>query len=129
MFIEAFVIVVAPQRGPDIAIDIPDEAGTLLVTVTIRWSPGFSWRVGFSRPPGVMKQKSVRPSASIRVWYEKLTLRTPLSLNRLGGLRTTLPAAGRGQGLATGATEFCAKAETCAEAKMAVPITILRCAC
>jgi len=51
-----------------------------------------------------MKQNKVLPAESVLVWYENLTFNTPLELKRLGGLWITLPAANRGQGLATDAT-------------------------
>jgi hypothetical protein len=51
-----------------------------------------------------MKQNSWRPTESVVVWYENLTLSMPLELNSSGGLCTTLPAVKRVQGFETGAT-------------------------
>jgi hypothetical protein len=55
---DVFVIVTAPQRfdADETAMDIPLVSGTLFVTLMTRWSPGFTWSVGFSNPLGVMKQ-------------------------------------------------------------------------
>ena len=45
----------APQFG-GFTVIVSGSAGVLLVTVIIRWSPGFTCRVGFCNPSGVMKQ-------------------------------------------------------------------------
>ena len=61
-----------PQFGGS-SIIITGVFVVLLVTVMIRWSPGFTCSVGFSRPLGVMKQNRVLPAASVVVWYENWT--------------------------------------------------------
>src|SRR3977135_3718232 len=94
----------APEFGGFSSI-VSGNAGVLLVTVMVRWAPGFTCRVGFCNPSGVMKQNSSRLYASILCWYENLALSTPLELNRAGGFFTTSPAAKRrGQGSATSGT-------------------------
>src|SRR5579863_5527327 len=103
MFTDELFIEGAPQLGAFTPMD-PLPGGRLLVIVMTRWSPGFTCSVGFWRPLGVMKQKSSRPAESKMCWYEKLTVRNPPQLKSEGGLATTLPAAGRGHGSATGAT-------------------------
>src|SRR5947209_3120812 len=120
MFMEEPVIMFDPQLGW-FTIICTGVDGVLLVTLMIRWSPGFTCNVGFWNPSGVMKQNNVLPSESVLVWYEKFTVSDPFELNRLWGLWTTLPAAGRGQGLATGRIAVCAKALTCARRKTAKP--------
>jgi hypothetical protein len=102
MFTDELFIVVSPQFGGLIVIP-PVPIGVLLVTVTIKRSPGLTCSVGFCRPSGVMKQNSSLAGMleSNRCWYEK---RTPSELKSAAGFCTTLPASGRGQGLATGGT-------------------------
>src|ERR1700682_1066316 len=103
MLSEELPIRVAPQLG-GLSIMVSTCASVLLVTVMMRWSPGFTCRVGSSRPSGVMKHRSSVPSVANRRWYENLTFRTPFELNSAGGLWAMLPALNRGQGLATGGT-------------------------
>ena len=103
MLTDELFIVVVPQFGGLIVIP-PVPAGVLLVTVMIKWSPGFTCNVGFCRPSGVMKQNNTLLLASIRCCYEKRTFNTPSKLKSAAGFCTTLPASGRGQGLATGGT-------------------------
>src|SRR5579863_322191 len=104
MFTDELFIVEAPQFGALTPMEPPVAGDRLFVTVITRWSPGMTCRVGFCRPSGVMKQNRSRPAKSTTCWYEKRTASTPSELKSDGGLLTTLPAAGRGQGFGTGAT-------------------------
>src|SRR5579864_686737 len=93
--------VVSPQFGALNGSSVSSASlnGVLLVTVTFSVSPAFTCSVGFSRPSGVMKQNSCRPTESVTDWYENCTFKTPFWLNSAAGLLTTLPAARRGHGL------------------------------
>src|SRR3984893_3886887 len=99
--------------------------GTLLVTVRLRVSPGFTCSVGDTRPSGVLKQKSVRPASSRVVKYSSTTFNTPSRLKRSGGGETMLPAAGRGQGSRGGAPPSAAKTFGGANANIAMQSNIV----
>src|SRR5438270_10179857 len=103
MFTAELDIVGEPQCGGSMPI-WPIPRGVLLVTVIASVSPGIACRVGFCSPSGVMKQKRRRPCASMRVWKDSDTVSRPLTLCNRGGSAIRVPAAGRGQALATGAT-------------------------
>src|SRR5271169_6366393 len=76
--------VVSPQVGAwkpsSVSFAAISLKGVLLVTVMFSVSPGFTCRVGFSRPSGVMKQKSCLPTESVVVWYENRTFSAPFWL-------------------------------------------------
>src|SRR5207302_6431043 len=54
----------SPQFG-GLNISPSGDAGVLLVTVMFNLSPGFTCRVGSSKPFGVIKQCSNRPAESV----------------------------------------------------------------
>src|ERR1700676_2701177 len=73
--------VVSPQVGAwkpsSVSFAAISLKGVLLVTVMFSVSPGFTCRVGFSSPFGVIKQNSCLPAESVVVWYENWTFSTP----------------------------------------------------
>src|SRR5471030_151918 len=113
MFTDEASCVEAPQRTVPDAVTCKMLDGTgcgrVLVTLTVRRSPGETKSVGSSLPSGVVKQNNVRPSESTVLRYARSTVSTPSRLDTPGGSVTKLPAAKRGQGLLA-----CAKAGRCA---------------
>src|ERR1700733_3128874 len=97
MFTDAEFIVVSPHTvSAKVAIFMSLDgagAGRLLVTLTIRVSPGLTCSVGDSWPSGVVKQYSVSPFASVAVLYARFTVSVPFWLTRSSASCTTLPGA------------------------------------